>query len=227
MTAHLVTADQSAAIAGVIVAAQTAAKQSDMEVIVTNLNAAGNAIGKYVKSQEKARGALTAAVSGFLSEAMTAGLTVDMLKAPSKAAPQACYVAIVSSMEKARGTELSAAVRDNYMSKIRAFVKDRGANALDLFGNLANAAKAKAARSPQTPSGVTAVVDAEKLTEQNSGSPANKAVQRGVEEKLIGVIPLHQFLGAWLTANPVGSVAGDYRDQAVELHAALSAVLKK
>jgi len=110
------------------------------EAINTLLSSAGGALGKYMSAEFKSRETCLSKMDTALRQAMDLGLVVDHLKAGKKK-----YTAIVDSIQTARtasGLEpLASATRDNYLSRIRTFVSARGAEPLDVFGNLKAAAQ--------------------------------------------------------------------------------------
>lgn len=213
--------------------------QKKHDAMLERLRNVGTAIGTQEKREKAARGEVLALVNAKLCEAMKAGLTADDLKAPTKNWPGVFFTAIVTAMEEARGakfeTKQEKGNRDNMMTRMRNFLRDRGANPLDLYGNLARTAANKSKQAPrgaQTPTSDTGKTPAELATEQNAGSTKNPAVKRGVEEKLIGLEPVAMFVKAWLEANP--SVAGGdekpinkVRDMLIDVQDELADILKQ
>lgn len=189
---------------------------------------AGIEIGTYTAYKDSLQSSVVEHVTTLLKSAMKQGLDVNMLKAPTKDTPREAYTCLVDAMNAARVSagmkELDVRVRDNYMSKIRAFVKDRGANPLDLFGNLATKAKKVAAKStssaPVATQGDTGGKDV-------GASPAGKTVSFTTKEAFKGLPALQAFLTEWLAVNPVNSVEGTLRDMVVDVEIELSSVLTK
>jgi hypothetical protein len=133
------------------------------------------------------------------------GLTVVMLKAPTKNEPRECYTCLVDALQAVRigaGLKpLKDSTRDNYLSRIRAFVKARGAEPLDLFGNLA-VKKAEQERK--------LAVKGEPGSSEDSGDVDTKPQQRELVAAR-GIPALHAFLTEWNSQNAEGTVAEKYR----------------
>lgn len=184
----------------------------------------GSEIGHYMVDKELAQESLLDVVSALLLRAMEQGLTVDMLKAPSKSNPGECFIAIVDGINAARigagKGELATGARDNYMTRIRAFVRDRGANPLDLFGNLA--VKAAKTRTPRQPSAPSEPSD-DTLQRETESTPSPDSVS-GKDGSLFGLVPLNAFLIQWLDANPAGTIKTkiDYIGMVEDLRKALA-----
>lgn len=204
----------------------------------------GDEIGHFSADQDIGRGMLQETIEGLLRDAIKAGLTVEMLKAPTKASPQECYVALVDAINaprlaldditrerfagvpddvlRAKGLllgELKNSVRDNYLSRIRNFLKSRGAEPLDLFGNIAKA-KSKAA----TKQGVSEASDddeAERVTARTVSFNAKS----GTDESLIGLPALQKFLNAWIDANGEGKVKASFVEMVADLRDEIAEVL--
>lgn len=196
----------------IVDAAEAKAKQL---ALVNVMKSAGSTIGKYMAKKEKMKGELVASVTDILQDAMTNhGLTVDMLKAPTKETPRPCYTGLVDAMSKTCGGALDVRVRDNYMSKIRAYVKDRGANPLDLFGNLATKAKQQAAslttvQQPATPT-TQPEPTKENVQPETNDVDSGKVISFTAKDKqpvaevdTKGLPALVAYLDKWLEANPV------------------------
>ena len=112
--------------------------ESVQQFIGAKLVEAGEALGTYTVSSEIDKVATVKLVDESLRAAMKAGLQRDMLKAGSQ-----CYLSFtgaISAVREANELEpISNGTRDNYMSRIRDFISARGAEPLDLYGNIAEA----------------------------------------------------------------------------------------
>lgn len=183
----------------------------------------GDEIGHFTADKELAQDQLQVLVGNLLTDAMNAGLTVEMLKAPTKASPQECYVALVDAINAPRVAiglpELKNSVRDNYLSRIRSFLKSRGAEPLDLFGNIAKA-KAKAAAKSDA-SEADEGDEAERVTARTVSFNA----KQGTDESLIGLPALQKFLNAWIDANGEGKVKASFVQMAVDLRDEVAEIL--
>lgn len=184
----------------------------------------GDEIGHFSADQDIGRGMLQETIEGLLRDAMKAGLTVEMLKAPTKASPQECYVALVDAINAPRvaiGLDaLKNSVRDNYLSKIRAFLKARGAEPLDLFGNRAKAGKFNPAKK------VTASAEAdESEAERVTLRTVSFNTKQGTDESLIGLPALQKFLNAWIDANGEGKVKASFVEMVADLRDEIAEVL--
>ena len=172
-------------------------KDTDNQINIS-LCAAGNALGSYTTSDLGARTTCAEAMTAALKGAISAGLTVEMLKAGLPA-----YVALVDAIQSVRLSNkvapLADATRDNYVSRIRSFVKDT-TKPLDIFGNLRAAAMA--------------------LTSSKSATP--KAKKQGAIDivktvEIKGVAPLGKFLAAWIELNDGSQALLQIRKMAQDL----------
>lgn len=209
--------------------AEQAEAQAKLAALTSSLKSVGTDLGKYISRVSRERGKLIETVKAGIDIAMQEGLAVDMLKAPTKTKAMPCYTALVSSLEKAAGANYDPRIRDNYISKIRAYVKDRGANELDLFGNIAAAKARDAAKLQATPVSGTEPNGGDNGDEDSDDEavPVKKGVTNQLLPKLEGLKPLHEFMVAWLAANPAGKVAGKYRDMVVDIDKEIADVLSK
>lgn len=173
------------------------------------------------------------------------GLQVEMLKAPSKQNPGELWTIIVDAMNIPRRyaycakhnakekdeskhitpetmtadqkveADLRTSVRDNYLSKIRNFIRDRGANPLDLYGNIAQAkadkerklanAKAKeAVDAAKQSSSKETHVESEESTSEESTSEEKAPVMNAK-----GAVALRDFLSLWIAQNNEGKVSAE------------------
>jgi hypothetical protein len=161
------------------------AQQSKEMQIGCLLVNAGEALGTYTASDAWDRKTCGEVMDNALRAAMKAGLTVDMLKAGKPA-----YIALVDSIQNVRVANdmepLANGTRDNYLSRIRAFIAARGAQPLDIFGNLKAAAM--------------------KLAKGKSGTTSGKGKKSGPVDihKVVdmkGAPSLGKFLAVWIEAN--------------------------
>lgn len=190
----------------------------------TSLGAAmheiGESIGYYSIEHDFAQETVISAVSNVLKNAMKQGLEVAMLKAPTKAEPRECYTCLVDALQGVRSAAglppLKDATRDNYLSRIRAFVKARGAEPLDLFGNLA----VKKAEQDRKLNKVAAAsgTDSAEGTASERGNDTPKVDMKGIPA-------LHSHLVAWLASNEVGHVVEKYRKMVQDMVGVLEADL--
>lgn len=182
------------------------------QLLGSTMSNVGELIGVYTAAQETDQADTVGQVSEFLKDAMRQGLTVEMLKAPTKIAPRECYTALVDALQLARQVQglkaISDATRDNYLSRIRAYVRDRGANPLDLFGNLA-AAKAekerKLAAKESSKSEKAASIGEENDADDKPVSPGNSSGSIVVRDTR-GAPALAAYLATWIEDN-TGTVA--------------------
>lgn len=200
-------------------------KAADIGDLVAQI---GDEIGHYSADADIAKGSLLQHVESLLRKAMDAGLTDEMLKAPTKIEPRECYVLLVDAINAPRLAngleELKSSVRDNYMSKMRAFLRSRGAEALDLFGNIAKTkAKAASKTSEPEPEADEAEADEAEQATSRTKSPASKS---GAPAHLIGLPAVHAFLTEWVAANPAGTISAEWRDKIIDLNDELEDLLK-
>lgn len=180
----------------------------------------GETIGYYTVEKDTLQADTTAVVQKFLKQSMKQGLTVAMLKAPSKANPSECYVALVGALQTVRTSAglkpLADATRDNYMSRIRNFVRDAGVNPLDLFGNLATTAKKEEDKKVvEQAKEITAKLA---LAKPESEEDEDQELSEDTGKQFTGGIPaLHAMLKQWHTANDVGLVAEKYRAMVADM----------
>lgn len=154
-------------------------------------------------------------VEALLRQMMANGLTCgtgvkgdksvpDMLKAPNNNFPGELYTVFVDAINAPRIAadlpEVSKGVRDNYLSKMRTFVRARGAAPLDLYGNLAKA-KAEATKSANAKTKVDV-----SSSDDESGEATPSAAVAHVES-VKGVAPLLAFLSKWIAENPKKELA--------------------
>lgn len=185
----------------------------------------GDELGAYTVEHDLLQIDVRTSIEEHLRTAMKMGLEVAMLKAPTKAEPRECYTCLVDALNAQRrgaGLKLlSDATRDNYMTRIRAFVRDRGANPLDLFGNLAVKAKKEAAKQAAQPApAASSEAETDDAVEEVASKPA---VSHASAEKLFGATPLAQFLTAWVAENQTNVAAGKFVAMATDMLNALSA----
>lgn len=187
----------------------------------------GEAIGYYSIEQAIAQTDVITTITELLKLAMKNGLEVGMLKASTKNSPRECYDCLVNALQGVRSEvemkPISDATRDNYLSRIRAYVRDRGANPLDLFGNLATKAKkaAEAAKSTAPEAG-----DASEDIEVADDVDTKDVSQRQLVAAK-GLPSLHAFLKEWITQNDVGIVAEKYRLMVQDVIGQIEVVLPK
>lgn len=187
------------------------------------MSCAGETIGHYTVEKDLLQSDTLAAVQSYLNDAMQQGLDEEMLRAPSASRTGEAYTCLVTALQETRiaaGMDvLKDSTRDNYMSRIRAYVRDRGANPLDLFGNLKVKAQ-RAALKAQATKNADGQTEAERATEHH----VSPSAQSGTAESMIGLPALHKFLEAWVGANE-NKVIGKYVDMAKDLDKALVAAL--
>lgn len=211
---------------------ELAKKNATYATVGDAMAAIGDEIGAYTADKELMQSEVLLDVARHLRAAMKLGLEVNMLKAPTKDMPRECYTILVDAINAPRLSagmdELKPATRDNYLSRIRAFVKARGAVDLDLFGNLRTKelkAVKKAAPAKSTP------VDSDGAEPSEEELATSRTVsfnaKSGTPENLIGLPALNAYMLQWLEANPVGTIAGQYRDMAVDMQKAMAEVLAK
>lgn len=181
------------------------------------LVAAGESLGAYTTSDTWERTTCASVMDKALRSAMDLGLTVDALKAGKQG-----YLAFVDSIQNVRianGMEpLVNATRDNYMSRIRTFVSARGAEPLDVFGNLKAAAqKAERERKAAEAKKLTGdTIDAAKESSDETESDPVTITQPKVVE-LRGAPALGQFLAAWIEGNDGNNALLKIRTMAEDL----------
>lgn len=178
---------------------------------------AGETLGAYTVMAQQDSTTCLESMTASLTLAMSDGLTVDMLKAG-----RAAYTALVESFQNVRTangmTQLTNATRDNYASRIRSFVRDRGANPLDVFGNL-KAAEQKAAKKAEAAVAVVA---------ESKPVAAPQAVVADVELPAFnGLAPLQKFLTAWTSANAGSTALLQLHTMASDLLRIVNATTKK
>lgn len=178
---------------------------------------AGETLGAYTVMAQQDSTTCLESMTASLTLAMSDGLTVDMLKAG-----RAAYTALVDSFQNVRTangmTQLTNATRDNYLSRIRNFVRDRGANPLDVFGNL-KAAEQKAAKKAEAAVAVVA---------ESKPVAAPQAVVADVELPAFnGLAPLQKFLTAWTSANAGSTALLQLHTMASDLLRIVNATTKK
>ncbi|MHB0978452.1 MAG: hypothetical protein ACYC1K_03585 [Minisyncoccota bacterium] len=177
---------------------------------------AGETLGAYTVMAQQDSTTCLEAMTVSLKLAMADGLSVDMLKAG-----RAAYVALVDSFQYVREANgmppLSNATRDNYLSRIRNFVRDRGANPLDVFGNL-KAMEQRKAKKEAAP-----VAAPSSKTELLSQTIAKKEDST----ELNGIAPLQNFLTAWTAANDGNAALLQLRTLAGDLLRIVNATAKK
>lgn len=173
----------------------------------------GETIGYYTVEKELLQSDTLAAVQSYLKQAMKHGLTVAMLKAPTKLNPSECYTCLVDALQsvrKASGLKpLADATRDNYLSRIRSYIRDCGANPLDLFGNIAMKAKKEA--DQKTVAQAKAITATLALATPEPEEVEEPEVIEATDKEFIGVPALHTLLNKWHKQNDVGMVAEKYR----------------
>lgn len=182
---------------------------------------AGETLGAYTVMAQQDSTTCLESMTASLTLAMSDGLTVDMLKAG-----RAAYTALVESFQNVRTangmTQLTNATRDNYASRIRSFVRDRGANPLDVFGNL-KSAEQKAAKKAEAAVAVAVAVVAE-----STPVAAPQAVVADVELPAFnGLAPLQKFLAAWTSANAGSTALLQLHTMAIDLLRIVNATTKK
>jgi len=202
-------------------------EKQKVAAICKPLKDAGAAIGNYMVKKEKIKGELREKVQALVKESMAAGLQVEMLKASSEKVTRPAYDAFVNAIAKARGIEWddsNKAVRDNYMSKVRAFVKDRGANPLDLFGNFAQkkAAEDKKLESNKKTENTASTTQAE---DDDADNKVTVTETREREVDLKGLPALNTYLVAWLAAN--GECIPKYKDLVADVQKQIEKALPK
>jgi hypothetical protein len=159
----------------------------------------GEMIGNYSTSTEFDKADLVANISSVLVAAMKDDdLQAEDLKAPSNSNPGELWTVLVDSINAPRLAnelpELATGTRDNYLSRIRAFLRARGAEPLDLFGNFAvKKAKAEAAAAQQAKE----AVDKAKDSSEESGEVADKNAVVNAK----GPVALRDFLAAFIVQN--------------------------
>lgn len=191
--------------------------ESVQQFIGAKLVEAGEALGTYTVSSEIDKVATVKLVDESLRAAMKAGLQRDMLKAGSQ-----CYLSFtgaISAVREANELEpISNGTRDNYMSRIRDFISARGAEPLDLYGNIAEA-KRKAAKA-------VALKEAEKTIATMKGEnddvededvPKAVTITQPKQVDVIGAPALAMFLTAWIAANGKTGALEKIGNMAVDL----------
>lgn len=178
-------------------------------------------IANGIGAIKKAESTLEDTLTKQLDAAKKHGLTAAMLYKGTKDAPSLMWNVFTDTLSNL--CNISTSTRDNYLSRIRKYV-DGKTNELDLFDRKGQEAARKAREARHSNASAPVVTDAASVTERESGSPKNKAVQRGVEEKLIGLPAFQQFATAWLAANPVGTISAKYRDMIVDLTKAIEEI---
>lgn len=180
--------------------------EQEQVTIASLLTSVGMHIGALETETELLRIEAQVHIEQSLREAMKLGLQESMLSGRTVGGKKEdCYMLIVSNMQDFRvGAGLAALsdkVRDNYLCKIRAFVRDRGANKLDLYGNEANkarnanAGKGKGGKAPATNVGNT------------NPQPISEDAAYG---NLAGVPVLLKFMNEWLAVNSNVAALNDF-----------------
>lgn len=174
--------------------------EREQGTIASHMTSIGMAMGSFQVESEFLQVDVLAHVENALREAMKLGLVIEHLKAKAD-----CYTLIVNNWNDFRvgagRAPLSTGARDNYMSKIRKFVQDRGANPLDLFGNLATKAKKQASKS--TSSNAT-----KSTTSEANQAPVKSATQEITNDlsqiellPMLGAPCLVAYLEKWIECN--------------------------
>lgn len=174
----------------------------------------GESIGYYSVEHDIAQETTIGVVSTILKDAMKQGLEVAMLKAPTKSEPRECYTCLVTALQAVRTaaglTPLKDATRDNYLSRIRAFVKARGAEPLDLFGNIA----VKKAEQDRKLNKTAKPVDS---ADAGDGADTDSSKDSDATPTARGIPALHAFLTEWTKQNDVGMVVEKYRKMVADM----------
>lgn len=174
----------------------------------------GETIGLYEANKVLTREEVRQEVENYLKTAMKEdGLTEDMLYKPSKNNPGELYTIIVDSLNThyraLHGEDLDVRLRDNRMSKIRAFVRDRGAVPLDLFGTFAakaSAEKAKLAVKQAKDAASKVVADAQASSKEThsaneESAPAAPAEVAPAKPNARGLLALQDYLSEFIAQN--------------------------
>jgi hypothetical protein len=173
----------------------------------------GEAIGMRDVDQVIGKEETIVVVKNALDRMIELGLTCDkdcatgdMLKAPSQSNPGELWTIFVDAINAPRMgaglEEIAKGTRDNYLSRIREYVRGRGAQPLDLYGNL-KAAALKAAKT---------AAQAKKAAQVSEGGDEGEKPLVGASdapahtESLKGVAPLVAFLSKYLKENVKGEV---------------------
>lgn len=188
------------------------------------LQQVGETIGYYSVETDMLKADVRLAVEEHLKFALSRGLTVEMLKAPSSKNPGECWTAIVDALQGVRESAgldpLKDSTRDNYLSRIRNFVRDRAANPLDLFGNFA-VKKAKGA-------GEKSSLQSEKSQDEEVSTNTEQEVPASPDagKQFAGGVPaLYASLKNWSDSNDAGMVAEKYRKMVADLMGMIEAEL--
>lgn len=172
--------------------------EREQGAIASHMASIGMSMGAYGVETELLQCDVLSSVENALREAMKLGLVVEHLKAKAD-----CYNILVGNWQdfrvEAGRAPLSTGTRDNYMSRIRKFVQDRGANPLDLFGNLA----VKEAKTKNKSSNA-----AKTAASEPSQAPAKSATQEIVNDldqvqllPMLGAPCLVAYLEKWIECN--------------------------
>ena len=182
--------------------------EQEQVTIASLLTSVGMHIGALETETELLRIEAQVHIEQSLREAMKLGLQESMLSGRTVGGKKEdCYMLIVSNMQDFRvGAGLAALsdkVRDNYLCKIRAFVRDRGANKLDLYGNEANKARNANAGKGKGSAGKSAASS----VGNNNPQPISEDAAYG---NLAGVPVLLKFMNEWLAVNSNVAALNDF-----------------
>lgn len=172
--------------------------EREQGTIASHMTSIGMAMGAFQVESEFMQLDVLSHVENALREAMKLGLVIEHLKAKAD-----CYNLIVTNWNdfrvEAGRAPLSTGTRDNYMSRIRKFVQDRGANPLDLFGNLAVKAAKKQASKSNSSKGTT------KTNEQQAPKSATQEITADIDQvqllPMLGAPCLVAYLEKWIECN--------------------------
>jgi hypothetical protein len=178
---------------------------------------AGDSIGVYTVGLDLDQASTISSVEAAVRDAIALGLTCDkesatgdMLKAPSKTNPGELWTVFVDAINAPRMAnglpELAKGARDNYLSRIRAFVRARGADSLDLYGNI-QAAKLRAAAAAKQPAAVNAGDDDATGDDTTPVSAHVRGAAANDESTYTGAAALAAFLSKFVDANPKDSAS--------------------
>lgn len=173
--------------------------EREQGTIASHMTSIGMAMGAFQVESEFMQLDVLSHVENALREAMKLGLVIEHLKAKAD-----CYNLIVTNWNdfrvEAGRAPLSTGTRDNYMSRIRKFVQDRGANPLDLFGNLAvkeakkQASKSNSSKAPKSTA-----------NEQQAPKSATQEITADIDQvqllPMLGAPCLVAYLEKWIECN--------------------------
>lgn len=199
-------------MAKVSLAVRRANEERQAQTLGALISDIGETLGNYSADSEMTKSDTRATIEEYLTVAMKEhGLQVEMLKAPSKTNPGELWTILVDAINAPRVAcdlpELSTGTRDNYLSRIRAFVRDRGAMPLDLFGNLAVKKAKVAAEQVASEQAVSEETNStsEELPEVSAAVIADKPTVMNAK----GLIALRDFLALFIEQNDEPEASAD------------------